>query len=125
MDLIWAKREEIYFCAKDWTGSISLIGNEKFAVWRKAAEGLFAEIVIASERVARMLETFDLAESARFDERCERSTLRYLRVSCTRPCEPVGQPPGMGFAPQVPLSSGGAVVSSNLSLPAAIHHVLS
>jgi hypothetical protein len=35
MDLIWAKREAIYFCAQEWTGSISLIGFEKFAVWRK------------------------------------------------------------------------------------------
>jgi hypothetical protein len=35
MDLIWAKREGIYFLAKDWTGSIGLIGFEKFAVWRK------------------------------------------------------------------------------------------
>jgi hypothetical protein len=34
MDLIWAKREAIYFCAKGWTGSISLIGFEKSAVWR-------------------------------------------------------------------------------------------
>jgi len=35
MDLIWAKREGIYFCSNDWTGSISLIGFEKFEVWRK------------------------------------------------------------------------------------------
>jgi hypothetical protein len=35
MDLIWAKREGIYFCAKDWTGSISLIGFEKLVVRRK------------------------------------------------------------------------------------------
>ena len=35
MDLIWAKRETIYFCGDDWTGSISLIGFEKFVVWRK------------------------------------------------------------------------------------------
>jgi hypothetical protein len=35
MDLIWAKREGIYFCGNGWTGSISLIGFEKFAVWRK------------------------------------------------------------------------------------------
>jgi hypothetical protein len=33
MDLIWAKREAIYFCGHGWTGSISLIGNDKFAVW--------------------------------------------------------------------------------------------
>jgi hypothetical protein len=35
MDLIWAKREAIYFCDDGWTGSISLIGFAKFAVWRK------------------------------------------------------------------------------------------
>ena len=35
MDLIWVKREGIYFQRKDWTGSISLIGFDKFAVWRK------------------------------------------------------------------------------------------
>jgi hypothetical protein len=35
IDLIWAKREAIYFFAKDWTDSISLIGFDKFAVWRK------------------------------------------------------------------------------------------
>ena len=52
-----------------------------------------------------------------------RITLRYLRTSCTRPYEPVGQPPGMGFAPQVPLSAGGAVGSANLSFPAAMHQV--
>jgi hypothetical protein len=32
MEVIWAKREGIYFCGKDWTGSISLIGFDKFAV---------------------------------------------------------------------------------------------
>jgi hypothetical protein len=37
MDLIWVKRETIYFCSNDWTGSISLIRFEKFAVWRKVA----------------------------------------------------------------------------------------
>ena len=35
MELIWAKREAIYFCGEDWTGSISLIGFGKFADWRK------------------------------------------------------------------------------------------
>ena len=35
MDVIWTKREGVYFCGKDWTGSISLIGFDKFAVWRK------------------------------------------------------------------------------------------
>jgi hypothetical protein len=39
MDLIWARREAKYFCAKDWTGSISLIGFDKSAVWRKGREG--------------------------------------------------------------------------------------
>jgi hypothetical protein len=33
MDLIWAKRETIYFCSNGWTGSISLIGFEKLADW--------------------------------------------------------------------------------------------
>ena len=46
MDLIWANREAIYFCAKGWTGSISLIGFEKFAVWRKAIEcNLFSSVI--------------------------------------------------------------------------------
>jgi hypothetical protein len=35
MDLIWVKCEAIYFCSEDWTGSIGLIGFEKFAVWRR------------------------------------------------------------------------------------------
>jgi hypothetical protein len=35
MDLIWVKREAIYFCSQDWTGSISLIGNDELADWRK------------------------------------------------------------------------------------------
>jgi hypothetical protein len=35
MDLIWAKREAIYFCSNDWTGSIGLMEFNKFAVWRK------------------------------------------------------------------------------------------
>jgi hypothetical protein len=38
MDLIWAKREGIYFCSEDWTGKISLIGFKKFAVWRKGLD---------------------------------------------------------------------------------------
>jgi hypothetical protein len=37
MDLIWAKGEGIYFCSNGWTGSINLIGFDKFAVWRKGA----------------------------------------------------------------------------------------
>jgi hypothetical protein len=40
MDLIWAKREGKYFWQEDWTGSISLIGFEKFAVRRN---GLYAD----------------------------------------------------------------------------------
>jgi len=35
MEVIWAKREAIYFCGNGWTGSISLIGFGKFAVWRE------------------------------------------------------------------------------------------
>ena len=46
IDLIWAKREAVYFCTRDWTGSISLIGFEKFAVWRKAIEcNLFSSVI--------------------------------------------------------------------------------
>ena len=29
--LIWGRREAVYFCARDWTGSIRLIGFKKFA----------------------------------------------------------------------------------------------
>jgi hypothetical protein len=36
MDLIWAKREAIYFCGNGWTGNISLIGFDKFADSRTA-----------------------------------------------------------------------------------------
>jgi hypothetical protein len=36
MDLIWAKREAKYFFERDWTGSISLIGFDKSAVWRNS-----------------------------------------------------------------------------------------
>jgi hypothetical protein len=36
MDLIWAKREAVYFCRDGWTDSISLSGLDKAAVWRKA-----------------------------------------------------------------------------------------
>src|SRR5579859_3390988 len=32
MDLIWVMREGKYFFARDWTGSISLTGFDKFAV---------------------------------------------------------------------------------------------
>jgi hypothetical protein len=35
MDLIWANREAIYFCSHGWTGSISLIGFDKFGVWSR------------------------------------------------------------------------------------------
>jgi hypothetical protein len=34
MDLIWVTWKAIYFWPKDWTGSISLSGFEKFADWR-------------------------------------------------------------------------------------------
>jgi hypothetical protein len=34
MDVIWAKREGIYFFSNDWTVDSALIGFEKFAVWR-------------------------------------------------------------------------------------------
>ena len=34
MDLIWARREAIYFCGNDWTVDSALIGFEKFADWR-------------------------------------------------------------------------------------------
>jgi hypothetical protein len=46
MDLIWAKREAIYFCGNGWTGSISLIGFDKFADWRKAVEAFSSAVVI-------------------------------------------------------------------------------
>ena len=29
--LIWGNREVVYFCARDWTGSIRLIRHGKFA----------------------------------------------------------------------------------------------
>jgi hypothetical protein len=32
--LIWGKREAIYFCARDWTDSITLNGREKFVFAR-------------------------------------------------------------------------------------------
>ena len=35
MDVIWVKREGIYFCGNGWTGSISLIKNEKLDDWRR------------------------------------------------------------------------------------------
>jgi hypothetical protein len=37
MDSIWVMREAKYFCAKDWTGSISLIRFDKFAVRRNSS----------------------------------------------------------------------------------------
>ena len=42
--LIWGKREAVYFCARDWTGSITLNGRGKFAFarigkWKR--EGFF------------------------------------------------------------------------------------
>jgi hypothetical protein len=32
--LIWGKREAVYFCAGDWTGSITLNGRRKFVFSR-------------------------------------------------------------------------------------------
>jgi hypothetical protein len=51
MDLIWVKGEGIYFQWKDWTGSISLIWFDKFAVWRKGALHQIAK----NRRLARLL----------------------------------------------------------------------
>jgi hypothetical protein len=45
MDLIWVKREGIYFQRKDWTGSISLIGFGKFVVWRNEDSGKSASFI--------------------------------------------------------------------------------
>jgi len=36
MDVICGKREAKYFLLRDWTGSISLIGFDKFAFWCKS-----------------------------------------------------------------------------------------
>jgi hypothetical protein len=43
MDLIWAKREAIYFCSNGWTGSINLIGlsNSHFSRNRNWSRGGF------------------------------------------------------------------------------------
>jgi hypothetical protein len=35
LDVIWGVRKQKYFCKGDWTGSISLIRFNKFAVTRK------------------------------------------------------------------------------------------
>jgi hypothetical protein len=32
--VIWGRRETIYFCGEDWTGSIALIGLGKLGGWR-------------------------------------------------------------------------------------------
>ena len=32
--LIWGEHEAVYFCARDWTGSITLNGREKFVFSR-------------------------------------------------------------------------------------------
>jgi hypothetical protein len=39
IDLIWVKREAVYFCNPDWTGQIRLIrlNNRRFSVERKMA----------------------------------------------------------------------------------------
>jgi hypothetical protein len=36
--VIWARDEAVYFCARDWTGQISLKLLEKIADWRSAYE---------------------------------------------------------------------------------------
>jgi hypothetical protein len=51
MDLIWAKREAIYFRGDDWTGSIGLIVFGKSAVWRKGSM-LRSEAVFAAPSLA-------------------------------------------------------------------------
>jgi hypothetical protein len=45
MEVIWAKREEKYFSQGDWTGSISLIGFDKFVFWRKNSTPISAAIL--------------------------------------------------------------------------------
>jgi hypothetical protein len=42
MDVIWVKREANYFLGEDWTGSISLIGLDNFAVWRTPSHSVVA-----------------------------------------------------------------------------------
>ena len=46
VDLIWGKREGIYFCERDWTGGISLKPKENFfsARMRRAIVALNASI---------------------------------------------------------------------------------
>jgi D-alanyl-D-alanine dipeptidase len=44
MDLICANREAIYFCENGWTGSISLIGFEKSAVWCRGSAPICAPL---------------------------------------------------------------------------------
>jgi hypothetical protein len=55
MDLIWAKREAIYFCANGWTGSISLIGFEKSELWRKGSMSSDGEHSAASVTIPLVL----------------------------------------------------------------------
>ena len=51
MELIWANREAIYFYERGWTGSISLIGKDKYADWRKGyrrrSMGNFAKLKLS------------------------------------------------------------------------------
>jgi hypothetical protein len=47
MDLIWANWEGIYFRAKDWTDSISLIGFDKSS---RLAQTVFAEFCAPGRR---------------------------------------------------------------------------
>ena len=38
LEVIWGVRKQEYFCIQDWTGSISLIRFNKFAVARKSEQ---------------------------------------------------------------------------------------
>jgi hypothetical protein len=67
MDLIWVRREGKYFCSSGWTGSISLIGFDKFDVWRKGALRQTSKPTVQAKR-RRLLSpgklAFDLCQSA-------------------------------------------------------------
>jgi hypothetical protein len=63
MNLIWAKREGKYFCAKDWTGSISLIGLEKFAVWRKRCATLISLAILSLRRHSGMVRKHQTSDA--------------------------------------------------------------
>jgi hypothetical protein len=38
MDVIWGKREAIYFCGQDWTGGIALIRLDKSVFFRNTGQ---------------------------------------------------------------------------------------